>query len=387
MKPGSSPLETEFLSAERAPDFVVAHQHDAFTHNELLTGVLNAMPEGVVILNKERQIVFANTAFYAVAEDDVELVGARLGEALACEHNNAMPAGCGTSKFCQTCGAAKAMQSALDQRRDTQECRIARSDESAGNALDLRVVATPFLYSGEAYALFAVDDISSEKRRQVLERIFFHDIQNTAGAIFGVVEILDSLEPTALDIWHEYGAMLKRASHQLLEEIQEQRQLISAETGDLYVEVMPIRSTHLLAEVRDIYINHNVAHGKHVLISADVEEVVLWSDAILARRVVGNMTKNALEASLTGATVTLGCTKEDEGVRFWVHNQNVIPYTVQLQLFKRSFSTKGYGRGLGTYSMKLLTERYLNGRIGFASSPEEGTTFFVWLPLQPTIEQ
>ena len=387
MKSGNIPLETEFLSAERAPDFVIAHQHDAFTHNELLTGVLNAMPEGVVILNKERQIVFANTAFQAVVEDNVALVGARLGEALTCEHNNAMPAGCGTSKFCQMCGAAKAIQSALDRRRDTQECRIARSDESTGNALDLRVVATPFFYSGEAYALFAIDDISSEKRRQVLERIFFHDIQNTAGAIFGVVEILDSLEPTALDIWHEYGAMLKRASHQLLEEIQEQRQLISAENGDLYVEVMPIRSTHLLAEVRDIYTNHNVAHGKHLYISAEAKEVVLWSDAILARRVVGNMTKNALEASPTGATVTLGCTKEDDGLRFWVHNQNVIPHAVQLQLFKRSFSTKGYGRGLGTYSMKLLTERYLGGRIGFASSQEEGTTFFAWLPIQLTIEQ
>jgi signal transduction histidine kinase len=386
MKSGNISLETEFLSAERAPDFVVAHQHDAFTHNELLTGVLNAMPEGVVILNKERQIVFANTAFHAVAEDNVAIVGARLGEALACEHSNVMPAGCGTSKFCQTCGAAKAIQSALDRRRDTQECRIARSDESAGNALDLRVVATPFFYSGDAYALFAIDDISSEKRRQVLERIFFHDIQNTAGAIFGVVEILDSLEPTALDIWHEYGAMLKRASHQLLEEIQEQRQLISAENGDLYVEVMPIRSTHLLAEVRDIYANHNVAHGKHLHISAEAAEVVLWSDAILARRVVGNMTKNALEASPTGATVTLGCTKEDDGLRFWVHNQNIIPHTVQLQLFKRSFSTKGCGRGLGTYSMKLLTERYLGGRIGFASSQEEGTTFFAWLPIQLTIE-
>lgn len=384
MEPGSIPLETEFLSAERAPDFVVAQHHDAFTQNELLRGVLNAMPEGVLILNKERQIVFANTAFHAVVEDDVQIIGTRLGEALMCEHSTAMPGGCGTSTFCQTCGAAKVIQSALDLRRDTQECRIARTDEAADSALDLRVVATPFSYAGDDYALFAIDDISSEKRRQVLERIFFHDIQNTAGAIFGVVEILGNLKPTELEVWHEYGAMLKNASHQLLEEIQEQRQLISAENGDLYVEVMPIRTTHLLTEVRDIYRNHNVAHGKHVHINEEAEELVLWSDAILTRRIIGNMTKNALEASSTGATVTLGCTKEDDGVRFWVHNQNVIPHAVQLQIFKRSFSTKGYGRGLGTYSMKLLTERYLGGRIGFASSREEGTTFFAWLPLQFT---
>lgn len=38
-----------------------------------------------------------------------------------------------------------------------------------------------------------------------------------------------------------------------------------------------------------------------------------------------------------------------------------LPLLVQLQIFNRSFSTKGKGRGTGTYSMKLLTKRYLKG--------------------------
>ncbi|MBK8046925.1 MAG: hypothetical protein IPK16_07250 [Anaerolineales bacterium] len=53
---------------------------------------------------------------------------------------------------------------------------------------------------------------------------------------------------------------------------------------------------------------------------------------------------------------------------------------IQLQVFQRSFSTKGNGRGLGTYSMKLLTERYLQGEVGFVSTPESGTTFFARFP-------
>jgi sensor histidine kinase regulating citrate/malate metabolism len=55
---------------------------------------------------------------------------------------------------------------------------------------------------------------------------------------------------------------------------------------------------------------------------------------------------------------------------------------VQLQIFVRSYSTKGKGRGLGTYAMKLFTEKYLGGRIDFESRPETGTTFRVELPLQ-----
>ncbi len=57
-----------------------------------------------------------------------------------------------------------------------------------------------------------------------------------------------------------------------------------------------------------------------------------------------------------------------------------MPREVQLQIFQRSFSTKGLGRGLGTYSVRLLTERYLKGSVSFTSSAEFGTTFRVRCP-------
>jgi len=57
-----------------------------------------------------------------------------------------------------------------------------------------------------------------------------------------------------------------------------------------------------------------------------------------------------------------------------------MPKEIQLQLFKRSFSTKGIGRGIGTYSMKLFGEKYLKGRVGFESTEENGTTFFIEIP-------
>jgi signal transduction histidine kinase len=64
-----------------------------------------------------------------------------------------------------------------------------------------------------------------------------------------------------------------------------------------------------------------------------------------------------------------------------VHNPGFMTRDVQLQVFQRSFSTKGAGRGLGTYSIKLLTERYLKGTVSFTTDPEAGTTFRVRYPL------
>jgi signal transduction histidine kinase len=52
---------------------------------------------------------------------------------------------------------------------------------------------------------------------------------------------------------------------------------------------------------------------------------------------------------------------------------------IQLQIFQRFFSTKGPGRGLGTYSMKLFGERYLKGKVDFSSQAPQGTTFTVTL--------
>ena len=88
------------------------------------------------------------------------------------------------------------------------------------------------------------------------------------------------------------------------------------------------------------------------------------------------MLKNALEATLTDGKITIGCNSNKEHV-FWVHNPTFIPEKNQLQIFQRSFSTKGGNRGLGTYSMKLLGENYLKGQVGFVSNENTGTKFYI----------
>ncbi len=122
--------------------------------------------------------------------------------------------------------------------------------------------------------------------------------------------------------------------------------------------------------------NHEVASSRFIVIHPGAEEFTFSSDETLLMRVIGNMTKNALEAIKSGETITLSCSKKDDKIRFSVQNPGEMPQEAKLQVFQRSFSTKGSGRGLGTYSIKLLGEQYLNGKVGFTSSSEEGTIFF-----------
>ncbi|MBI5666965.1 MAG: GHKL domain-containing protein [Chloroflexi bacterium] len=370
-------LPTKFAPAERAPAAVVEQQSQYFAEYPLLQQVLDAVPDIFLIVNAQRQIVFANQTLlnFMRLNPEVFVNGLRPGEVLRCVHAREEEGGCGTSEFCRECGAVKAMLAGLSGEKSVQECRIMQED---GSALDLEVYATPLVVDGERFSIFAVKDISAQKRRQALERIFFHDILNTVSIISGFAEILRDATPVEID---EIKGSFYQLCRRLTDEIRAQKTLTAAENNELTVRPVRLESLALLRDIKAAYDNHDLAQGRCIEISPAARQVVFFSDTALIQRVLINMVKNALEATPEGGTVTLSCHDDDEGVAFTVHNPAFIPRKVQLQVFQRSFSTKGSDRGLGTYSMKLLTERYLHGTVSFTTSPAKGTTFIAHYPV------
>ena len=136
----------------------------------------------------------------------------------------------------------------------------------------------------------------------------------------------------------------------------------------------------MLSELVASYGRLAVATGKYIGAPHIAGPTVLRSDVVLLRRILGNLIKNALEASREGQTVSIAFLNNPRP-RFSIHNEAVMSDAVRAQVFQRSFTTKdGSGRGLGCYSVKLLTEAYLGGQVRFASTAEAGTTFTVLLP-------
>ena len=195
--------------------------------------------------------------------------------------------------------------------------------------------ATPAEFDGRHYSLFAVKDISHEKRRRVLERIFFHDILNTAGGVRGLAELLAEASPDEVD---EFKTMIEKLSNNLIDEITSQQQIIAGEANELTVNPGAVSARTMLERVVEQYSNHEVAKDRAIRVADDACDTTVVTDQALARRVLGNMLKNALEASQSGQTVTLGCEARDGQVEFRVHNDTDMPREVQLQMFQRSFS-------------------------------------------------
>ncbi len=375
----ADPMTTHFAPAERAaPEDIQAQRRALLTH-PLIGTLLESVHEPVMVLNSQRQIVLANEKLATLLNRSEEnLVGLRPGEAVGCIHPKEVPGGCGTTRFCRYCGAVNAILNSQGRNQpDEQECRIDRMVDGERGALDLLARATPLRLDDQQFTVFAIRDLGDEKRREVLERLFFHDVLNTAGGLRGLLEMWPELAgEDAIEVIEEARSLTER----LIEEIQSQRDLAAAERGDLRLKIDLIDATDVLLQLVNVYRHLSVAEGKTLVIRNGANHVLVQSDERLFRRVLGNLIKNALEASEKRQTVTVSA-DDAESPTFRVHNESVMPEEVQAQIFQRSFSTKeGVGRGIGTYSVKVLTENYLQGSVEFRSTRTEGTTFVVRLP-------
>ena len=358
---------------------------------ERVVGALESTTEPTAVLNQHRQVVFANQAFQDLVGVQVleELCGGRPGEILGCLN---AARGCGDSPACRFCGAAQAIiETQLSGKPLQRECHIAAAEGERTVGHDFMVRTTPFTIDGMTFTLIAFLDVSGQKRRHALERIFFHDILNTASS-FKIHLQLMKKEESRQDTGR-LVARLESIADTLVEEIQGQKVLLSAENGTLSVRRDLIESHSLITQLAAQVEGQQVAQGKKVQVAPFSESFSFVSDASLVKRILENMLKNALEASPEGATVLLRFRRGDGRLRkggeatasasavFEVHNPTCMEEHVQRQVFRRYFSTKGQDRGLGTWGMKLLAEDYLKGSVSFRSTPEEGTTFTLSVPL------
>ena len=347
--------------------------------------ILDAFPQPTALLNTEEKVISVNSNFlklFSYPNDDY-LIGKRPEEIFNCIfaidtfYENQI------SAQCRKCGEnLSVFDSKVLCNKFTDRCNLTFVDENGhfDDFHNMKISKSPFNLDETQYYLFSITDISNDVRRRLEERIFFHDVLNKAGNILGILDVLN-LVGSDDERSDELYESLKNTSQDLINEIKYQRDLSAAENNELIPALYMTSSLGILNKTRNEIINSDVAYKKEILIaSSSIDEEIL-TDGVLLRRVLINMVKNALESTISGGKVILGCEPlKDESFRFWIHNDAVIPMEIQSQLFYKSTSTKSSDRGLGTFSMRLVGEKYLKGKVNFTSSEEDGTLFMIDLP-------
>ena len=368
--------QTFFASPERSTAEELASESRLIMNSSLVKVILQAVSGYALILNEHRQILAGNLEIMETLNlQENDILGLRPGELLHCKHSHTAHSGCGTCHQCQNCGAVLSILAAQqDDKPASSECRLQMSMNNEIKCLDFQVQTTPLQCGSHKMLVFVLQDISSAKRRDVLERVFLHDINNILGALTGYCSLLEHKNDNHIT------KQIIRIAERLRDEVSTQELLISAEKGILQPKVQQTALRDIISRLNDIFSEHKCAEEKTVIYQP-VAEIEISTDPVLLHKILVNMLKNALEATPAGGEVKLSFDIEPNAIRFRVHNHGFIPETTLLNIFHRSFSTKpGSGRGIGTYSMKLFGENYLHGQVGFTSSEEEGTVFYIELP-------
>ena len=175
-------------------------------------------------------------------------IGERPGEIMSCVNAENIN-GCGNSLSCRYCGIVNAIvESNRTGKKITGEARITARVKDKLLNYDFRVTSSPISINGKQFTLVNIMDISSEKKNALLENIFFHDVLNRMGGFSGIVQML-KMENKQPEL-EEYIHLIDTIGEMVIEDIQTQRYIKSAENENLILNIHEYSAYSIIESVR-----------------------------------------------------------------------------------------------------------------------------------------
>lgn len=369
---------SHFAPAYRpVPEYIVATARFV-ERSPVISTILKSVGRPGVVLDKHRMIVGSTEDFQEWTErNGTELLGLRIGDALGCVHAGKEPAGCGTTPWCCTCGAAIATQIARVRsvpvgREGTLHLKSGQVRQDG----EYKTWCVPILGDGPELYFLSIRR-RSEGSHAVTgdDRLWtrLRDLSRTISELAGSGQA---------GLGGAGFASLNRAAEALEGEVHAQLAILRG-PGTIPSDPNTFRVQDLFAELRrEAEANLAFTNGGLEFRCANPDLEVRSMRWIL-HVVLGHMLSNAIEASETGEIVTVEAKENGRTVEFTVSNAEEILPHFALRIFEKNFSTKERPhRGLGTWTMKLLGEQVLGGEVWFTSGPGEGTRFHLRLQVE-----
>ncbi|MBA4066405.1 MAG: PAS domain-containing sensor histidine kinase [Isosphaera sp.] len=348
---------------------------DLLEHDkEQLRAILSGMVEGVVAIDADRRVLFAND---------------RAGQLLGFD-----PAAAAAAKasLCDVVGW-RAFREFIDKGLARAEPYREELEWKGPPARTLAVYVSRFPGPGTPEAVVVVHDTSELRQAERLRQDFVanvsHELKTPLAVIKSTVETL--VDGAAEDPEARAGflAQVAREADRLEALIQDLLSLARIESGHLGLEPHPVP---LGAAITDCVERHQArAEAKTLTVverpPGDAPgEVLAWADPDALRQVMDNLVDNAIKYTPNGGRVTVRWTAAGDAVSFEVEDTGVgIPADDLPRVFERFYradkarSRAVGGTGLGLAIVKHLVQA-MRGQVRASSTVGKGTTFRVTLP-------
>lgn len=236
-----------------------------------------------------------------------------------------------------------------------------------------------------------VMNITEHKKAELLkediERIMRHDLKTPLNVIINMPAIM-LYDANLTQDQRENLEFIQQAGYRMLDQINESLTIYKMETGAFSLEPKDLNLCDIVRrQAVEAGLSEN-RRGVNIVLEyegrplSEKDSLIIPGDQLLCHSMLGNLIKNAAEASPDGGTVTICLGTRDGCAVLSISNKGVVPSAIRGSFFEK-YSTAGKhgGTGIGTYSAKLMVEAH-NGTISFETSEEKGTTVFINLPLK-----
>jgi PAS domain S-box-containing protein len=222
----------------------------------------------------------------------------------------------------------------------------------------------------------------SQAKSEFLARMS-HELRTPLNAVLGFAQLL-RLEPAlAGSASQEKVRHILSAGEHLLSLINDVLDLSSLESGEVKLDLRPVRLADVLQEARALV--EPAAREAGVSIEVDETEAVVLADRTRTRQVVINLLSNAVKYNTERGHIHIGAHDSDRAVVLTVADTGRGMTRQQMAHLFEPFNRLGVeregieGAGVGLSVVKALVER-MGGSVRVESTPGVGSRFEVHLP-------
>jgi two-component system phosphate regulon sensor histidine kinase PhoR len=334
---------------------------------DLQKRILEAMHEGVVVVDRDGRIVLVNPALRAMLLLGADAVGKLLIE---------------TVRHAQ-------LDTMLDEAREASEDRPVEIELPGLKPRRVLVQAAP-LPGEEEGLLFVFVDVTELRRLESLRRDFIanasHELRTPIAAVRSATETLRSgalADPVAairfLDI-------IERNAQRLQSLVEDMLELSKLESNEFKLKRERVELERVVPIVLALF--RERAEKKGVRLAAELPPALpsVEGDARALEHVLSNLVDNAVKYCAAGARILVKASREDGRVRLVVTDTGpgIAPEHLP-RVFERFYrvdagrSRELGGTGLGLSIVKHMVEA-MRGKVAVESAVGRGSTFTVSLP-------
>jgi len=365
------------LIEQLTSDIVVRERAEADLRaaNETLATVISASPLGIMVIDTDWNVSVFNPAAERILGWTSDEVVGRFYPAIPEDERDA---------FKETYGPL------MNGEADSLELEVQRRRVD-GTLVDL-VVHAATLHDqdgGTAGILSVFRDVTEQRHVEMIKSDFVsmvsHELRTPLTSIIGYSDLLEQIDLREKpELFHQLLGKIRDRGDRMRRLIDDLLSVSQIQAGPLRLDLERLDMARL---VREVALKACASDRHTVVFSADDEVGPVFVDSTRLGRVIAHLIENAVKYSPDGGEIEVDVSADDGYVRISVTDHGIGIDASDLEHVFDRFTqadmsdTRSFGGvGVGLYLARQVVEAH-RGRIEVDSTPGEGSTFTVVLPV------